>query len=193
MNPFHWLFDKLYPLIRYVYESVQGHPWFDKISPQLWIGGAPTYKRDYIFLEDENINAILDLRAERSGDTDFFTQNDIDYLRLPVLDVTVPSDDELDRGVGFIKGHVDNGATVLVHCAKGRGRSATLMAAFLMKHEGYSFEEAQQFLVSKRSLVQLQGRHQRALENWMNHQEPLTPTDDDPAEKASGIEQTTDT
>jgi len=190
MNPIHWLFDKLYPLIRYVYESVQGHSWFDKISPQLWMGGAPTFERDYVFLVDENINAILDLRAERSGDTDFFTQNDIDYLRLPVLDVTVPGDADLDRGVGFIRMHVENGDNVLVHCAKGRGRSATLMAAYLMKHEGYSYEEAQQFLVSKRSLVQLQGRHQRALENWMSHQDPLTETGNDTAEEAGGIEDT---
>ncbi len=167
MNPVHWAFDKLYPLIRFIYEKVQGHPWFHEVAPQLWIGGAPAYERDYEFLNSARINAIVDMRAERSGKQTFFEKNGIDYQRIPVLDVMVPSNADFNLGVEFIHRHVENDDIVLVHCAKGRGRSSAMLAAYLMKYEGYTYQEAKELLTSKRSLVQLQGRHERAIETWI--------------------------
>jgi hypothetical protein len=38
---FHWLYDKFYPAIRFTYEKIMGHIWFSRITPQLWVGGAP--------------------------------------------------------------------------------------------------------------------------------------------------------
>lgn len=166
MNPFHWTFDKFYPAIRYVYERLQGHRWFDKITPQLWLGGAPTYDRDYQFLLDNNISAVLDMRAEREGDRDFYTRHDIKYHRLEVLDATVPSDEYMSEGADWIDKQIRDGRTVLVHCAKGRGRSATLVAAYLMRHESIPFDECNTLMKDARPLVKLEDRHRRRLESW---------------------------
>lgn len=167
MNPVHWLFDKLYPPIRFLYERIQGHAWFDQLTPNLWIGGAPTYERDYDFLVDNGITAVLDLRAERKDDVERLVQDGIDYLRLAVLDVTVPPAETIDAGVEFIHKHVQSDGVVLVHCAKGRGRSATLLAAYLMGYKGQSFEEVNNFMVAKRPLVNLRRRHERVLNSWV--------------------------
>lgn len=180
MNPAHWAFDKLYPVIRFVYEVLLGHPWFHEITPQLWLGGAPTYERDYAFVEEENIKAIVDMRAERQGDRDFYVEHGIAYKKIPVLDVMVPDNDDLDNGTAFINEHVEAGDIVLIHCAKGRGRSAAMLAAYLMRYEGCSYQEAKELLSSKRSLVQLQGRHQRTLETWIRHQDMGTDYQDGP-------------
>jgi protein-tyrosine phosphatase len=166
MNPAHWLFDKLYPVIRFVYERIQGHAWFDEIKPQLWLGGAPTYTRDYDFIIDAGINAVINIRAERDDDQEFYQQHDIDYLRIEVLDVMVPIPEDIELGVAFIDEHIKEGDVVLVHCAKGRGRSATVIAAYLMRHDQMTYEQARDLMVSKRSLVSLQGRHQKVLEPW---------------------------
>jgi atypical dual specificity phosphatase len=170
MNPAHWLFDKFYPLIRFVYERIQKNAWFDEVSPQLWLGGAPTYGRDYAFIKKVGITAVLNIRAERDDDREFYRQNGIDYLRLEVLDVKVPPPEEIEEGVAFIDKHVQEGDVVLIHCAKGRGRSATLLAAYLMKHGHMTYDQAIELLVSKRSLVNLQTRHQRVLETWNSDQ-----------------------
>ena len=149
MNPAHWLFDKLYPVIRFVYERIQGHAWFDEITPELWMGGAPTYDRDYAYLVDAGINAVVNIRAERDDDQEFYEAHGIDYLRIEVLDVLVPGPEDIDRGVSFIHDHVQDGDVVLVHCAKGRGRSATLTAAYLMRHMDMSYDQARELLESK--------------------------------------------
>jgi protein-tyrosine phosphatase len=42
-----------------------------------------------------------------------------------------------------------------------------MLAAYFMRYEGMSYEEARELLVTKRPLVNIQGRHQRALESWI--------------------------
>lgn len=167
MNPFHYLFDKMFPVIRFVYERIQRHRWFDQITDQLWLGGAPLYPRDYRFLLEAGIDAVVNIRAERHDDYALYERHGIDYLQLKVLDILVPPPEILDEGVAFIHKHVEAGDTVLVHCAKGRGRSNTLLAAYLMRYRGMTFAEANKLIKSKRPLSNLQSRHQEVLEPWL--------------------------
>jgi protein-tyrosine phosphatase len=83
-----------------------------------------------------------------------------------VPDVTVPDETVLTEAVAWIEDQIADDRTVLVHCAKGRGRSATVLAAYLMKTDGMSFESVRDLLESKRALVKLEDRHQRVLESW---------------------------
>ena len=173
LSLFHRIFDKLFPTIRFVYERIQRHNWFDRITPadrvpaELWLGGAPHYARDYDFLVKNNIRAVINIRSERADDEAFYAAHDIAHLRLLVPDVWVPDEDAITQGVDWMKAQAAAGRSVLVHCAKGRGRSATLLAAYLMREGGYSYEEARDLLKSERKLSKLEERHQVVLEDWI--------------------------
>ena len=166
LSLFHRGFDKLYPAIRFTYERVMGHAWFTEIEPGLWLGGAPSLQRDYQFFLDHGINAVINIRAERADDEAFYAQHDIHHIRYKVPDVGVPACDMIDEAVQWMKAEAGAGRTVLVHCAKGRGRSATLLAAYLMDTREMSYEQARDLMKAKRKLVKLEERHQRVLAEW---------------------------
>lgn len=58
----------------------------------------------------------------------------VEQLRLSTVDLTgVPTLENLHRGVDFALKHWERGNSVYVHCKAGRSRSATLVAAYLIK------------------------------------------------------------
>jgi hypothetical protein len=170
LSLFHQGFDKLYPAIRFTYEKIMGHVWFSQITPHLWLGGAPTYRRDYEAILDCKITAVINVRAERADETDFYDQHSITHVQYKVPDMTVPGEAVLTEAVDWCKAQVDEGRSVLFHCAKGRGRSATLLAGYLMREQGLSFDEAYALMKSKRRLTKLEAKHRRTLEAWLAKQ-----------------------
>jgi atypical dual specificity phosphatase len=167
---FHRVFDRFYPAIRFTYERLLGHVWFTEITPQLWLGGAPTYERDFEAILEFGITAVVDMRAERTSEPAWFEEHGVALRQYRVPDVTVPDEDVLDDAVPWITDRLTEGRTVLIHCAKGRGRSATVLAAYLMQADGMSFDEVEDLLTTRRKLVKLEDRHRRVLESWIAKQ-----------------------
>ena len=170
MTPFHYLLDKAYPIIRFTYEKVRRLDWFTKITEHLWLGGAPTYERDYEFVRDSGIGAVLDMRYEREADLDFYQKHDINYKKVKVLDVGVPTVEQTQDAVAFVRENVEEGRPVLIHCAKGRGRSGIILMAYLMRYHNMTFEDARAWVKAKRSLLKQEKRHKIAAESWLETQ-----------------------
>ena len=100
---------------------------------------------------------MLDTRAERTSDLAFYDTHGITHRKFLVPDVTVPDEAVLTEAVAWIDDQLADDRTVLIHCAKGRGRSATVLAAYLMKTEGMSFEAVRDLLQLEAGAGQARG------------------------------------
>jgi membrane-associated phospholipid phosphatase len=119
-------------------------PWRE-IAPGLYCGRLPT-RTDVIGLRALGIIAVLDMTAEHSEirafrntnhsqsvtqvfQTNSSIGNAIEYLNIPVLDLTEPSRGQLEVAVAFIAQQCSRGS-VYVHCALGISRSVSAVSAY---------------------------------------------------------------
>ena len=64
-----------------------------------------------------------------------------EHRKICVEDFTSPTFDQIDEFVDYVRSKLGEGKKILVHCYAGRGRTGTMLAAYLM-HQGMTAEAA---------------------------------------------------
>src|SRR5438132_10516963 len=64
-----------------------------------------------------------------------------EHKKICVEDFTAPTLEQVDEFVAFVDSKIAEGKKVLVHCYAGRGRTGTMLAAYLI-HQGMSSDAA---------------------------------------------------
>jgi len=132
-------------------------PACDEVAAGVWVGRR-LLGREQRFLPDPGA-AVLDMTAEFPA-----TVRGGAYRCLPVLDVTAPTAEQLRAAADWIAAQRADGRAVYVHCAMGHGRSATAVAAWMMRQEpGLTVEAAEARMKERRPGVRLSGPQRRAL------------------------------
>lgn len=106
-------------------------PPIQQINEHLFLA-CRLFPSDIDTLKEEGITAVLDVTCEFDGLEWSSTQENINYLNIPVLDHSVPTHSQLNQAINWIHHHVQDNRRVVVHCALGRGRSVFVMAAYLL-------------------------------------------------------------
>jgi len=124
-----------------------------EIIPGLYLGSCgAAYNQTGI--EAAGITHILCIATNiMSGIQSHNKELDLKYLEVAIDDKpTTRITEQFDECFEFMEEGLREGG-VLVHCFQGKSRSSTVIIAFLMKRQGWSFERALEFVRDKRSVV----------------------------------------
>ncbi|MBJ2131044.1 dual specificity protein phosphatase family protein [Alteromonas sp. IB21] len=139
-------------------------PPLQKIEPHLFLGCRMSNKH-VALLNENQIDAILDVTAEFDGLDWTAYQEDYRYLNIPVLDHTSPTSEQLVLAINWLNQQISDGKNVVVHCALGRGRSVLVVAAYLLaKDPKLSVDDALKQINEIRQTARLNKRQLASLQ-----------------------------
>lgn len=141
--------------------------WWSYIDDNVILGALPL-ARDLEHLKKAGVGAVLNLCEECGEREPFYRRNNIDYLKLPVIDFTSPDIKTVRKGVEFIEECLSQSKRVYVHCKAGRGRSATVVLCWLMHSRNMCSAEAMQLLLKKRPHINKNLRRRYVVKQFEN-------------------------
>lgn len=133
---------------RRVYGLLVGKPMnFSFIDDHVAGSARPTSKREVEWLRKRGVKAVLSL-TETPLETDWV--EGLVYKHLPMKDHSVPTLDQLREAVDFVISQSIAKQVVLVHCLAGKGRTGTVLAAYMCEELALPPHESISRLRSKR-------------------------------------------
>ena len=129
---------------RWIYGRVVNRPtnfsWV--IKDKLAGSGMPMTYSQYLWVVTHGVKAIVTIREVPLPSQWFSDGNGVDYFHLRVEDYGAPSLEEMDNTVDYIQQQISHKKPVMVHCAAGRGRTGTILAAYFLKEENLTADQA---------------------------------------------------
>ncbi len=106
------------------------------IEKKLAGSGMPVNLPQLLWVAKNGIRSIITVR-ESPLPTSWLTNTSqkLEYMHLKVDDFGAPPLESLESTVRYIDQRINEEKPVLVHCAAGKGRTGTILAAYIMKQD----------------------------------------------------------
>ena len=138
----------------------RGERVWDEVTPVVWVGRRPRELESAAFAALAPAS-VLDLTAEHPA----WADREVEYKNIAIVDGAAPTMTQFESSMAFLD-HAPR--PVLVHCALGHGRSATIVAAWMVRvGRASSVEEAEQMMRLQRPWVRIRRRQRRAAQAFI--------------------------
>jgi hypothetical protein len=141
------------------------------IDDRIYLGNAFN-ARNYYSLKNYNIGLIVNCTKEIPDNFG----NEFEYINIPLNDILIENVSvHLEKCIDDIHNYLHNNPkkNVLVHCFMGASRSATFVIAYLIKYKKMSLNDAMEYVIKKRPIVNLNISFYRQLFELENTLRPL--------------------
>jgi len=147
--------------------------WYTRIDATVILGALPFKSMIDTLVSEEKVGGVVCLNQHHEIDHDWVAQGpdwekagvEFYWLPLPYFFYSATIVD-IQKAVQFINQFEGSGKSVYVHCKAGRGRSATVVACYLMQKHGWDPDAAVTFLKQKRYQVVIRYAHQQTLTDF---------------------------
>ena len=166
IQPLLWPFQWVARALTHAKRSILGEQTRPShVLPKLWLGMHPS-AAELRILEAQGVVHIVDLCAELPANPRVLLPP-YQRLHVPALDRCPPSAQQLAEATTWALDRMNEGHSVYVHCAFGRGRSAMMCAAIvLVLKQAQGAQEAMALVRKARPGVSLKSAQWRALERF---------------------------
>jgi protein-tyrosine phosphatase len=134
---------------------------YDGLSKSLFVSGTIDNYKD---LETNDITTVVNLKSEEHDTISVLTRMGIAYYYIPVADWGSPRSEQIST---LLKIWDNTKGNMLLHCAEGRGRSASMAIAIIMHDNVVSFDKAKKQVETRRPCVAMLPEQMRKIRREM--------------------------
>ncbi|KAL8600296.1 hypothetical protein ACOMHN_060914 [Nucella lapillus] len=169
-----------YPTLFYTYVMtlVSSRQWYSRVDQWVVVGGLPIRRVARQLVAEENVKGVVSLTQDfetkdLTPTEEEWREMGVEQLKLSTVDFTgTPSQDKIRLAVAFIMRHRHANHSVYVHCKAGRTRSVTVVACYLIQANGWTPEQAVEFVKSRRPHIWLREKQLKSIATFFSSHSP---------------------